>query len=501
MSQSKADRSPPLARMPTGIAGLDVILKGGFLRAGIYIIQGPPGAGKTILGNQVCYDHVATGGRALYVTLLAENHDRMLMHMGEMQFFHPEEITRSLEYISAFRILEEEGLKGLLTLIRREIQTRKISVLVLDGLVAAEHSAPSELEFKKFIHGLQTQAAVTDCTMFLLTSARQDSISPEHTMVDGLIELSDEQYGWRSVRDLHVRKFRGSSYLRGRHAFRITGNGIEVFPRIESLLSEPSYDPGGQTRRTTTGSPSLDAMAGGGLTVGSTTLLVGPTGSGKTALGLQFLSASSEAEPGLHFGFFESNARLLTKSDSLGLSLRKLVKDGHVELMWQPPTGDLIDALAQQLLEDVVRRKVKRVVIDGLAGFQRLTTSQDRIAPFFTALVNELRGLGVTTFASLEVADLIGPIVRAPVSELSTITENLMLMRYVELHSRLYRLISILKIRDSDFDPILREFVLGKNGLVVGDSFNNVEALLSGFGRGIEAPASGDGAEQTDTSS
>jgi len=420
--------------------------------------------------------------------------------MGEMQFFHREEITRSLEYISAFRILEWEELKGMLTLIRREIQGRKISVLVLDGLVAAEHSAPSELEFKKFIHGLQTQAVVTDCTMFLLTSAGEASISPEHTMVDGLIELSDEQYGWRSVRDLHVRKFRGSSYLRGRHAFRITRNGIEVFPRTESLLSEPSRDPGGQTRQITTGSASLDKMAGGGLTAGSTTLVVGPTGSGKTSLGLQFLSAASEAEPGLHFGFFEANARVLTKSDSLGLGIRKLVKDGHVELLWQPPTEDLIDALADTLLETVQRRKVKRVVIDGLSAFQRLTTSQDRIAPFFTALVNELRGMGVTTFATLEVPDLIGPISRAPVSELSTITENLILLRYVELHSRLFRLISILKMRDNEFDPMLREFLLGKGGLEVGDSFNNVEALLSGFGRGVEAPASGDGAEQADKS-
>ncbi|MDB5394054.1 MAG: Circadian clock protein KaiC [Rhodospirillales bacterium] len=499
MSQSKADGKTTLARMPTGIAGLDVILKGGFLRGGIYIIQGPPGAGKTILGNQVCYDHVAAGGKALYVTLLAENHDRMLMHMGEMRFFHREEIARSLEYISAFRILEEEGLKGLLTLIRREIQGRKISVLVLDGLVAAEHSAPSELEFKKFIHGLQTQAVVTDCTMFLLTSAREDSISPEHTMVDGLIELSDEQYGWRSVRDLHVRKFRGSSCLRGRHAFRITGNGIEVFPRTESRLSEPSRDLGSETRLVSTGVPSLDKMVGGGLTAGSTTLLVGPTGSGKTALGLQFLSGSSAEEPGLHFGFFESPAGLLTKSDSLGLKIRTLVEDSHVELFWNPPTEDLIDALAEQLLDAVKRRKVKRVVIDGLAGFQRLTVSQDRIAPFFTALVNELRGLGVTTFATFEVPDLIGPIVRAPVSELSTITENLMLLRYVELHSKLYRLISILKVRDSDFDPRLREFMLSDHGLEIGDCFNNVEALLTGFGRGVDRSAAGDNNVRTDT--
>ncbi len=486
MTRAKSDDAAPLARMPSGIAGLDIILKGGFLTGGIYIIQGPPGAGKTILGNQVCYDHVAAGGRALYVTLLAENHDRMLMHMRNMRFFEPGAITRSLEYISAFRILEEEGLKGLLTLIRREIQSRKISVLVLDGLVAAEHTAPSELEFKKFIHGLQTQAVVTECTIFLLTSGREDSVSPEHTMVDGMIELSDESYGWRSVRDLNVRKFRGSAYVRGRHAFRITENGIEVYPRTEARLSQPSVEPAEKSRLCTTGSKSLDTMIGGGLSMGSTTLVVGPTGSGKTALGLQFLGASTEREPGLHFGFFESKPRLLSKSDSLGLKVRKLADNGLVELLWQPPTEDLIDALAEQLLETVRQRKVKRLVIDGLAGFQRLTVSPERIAPFFTAMVNELRGLGVTTIATLEVSDLIGPIARAPVSELSTITENLMLLRYVELHSRLYRLISVLKIRDGDFDRTLRELVLSGAGLEVGESFSQVEALLSGFARQVE---------------
>jgi circadian clock protein KaiC len=473
----------PLVRVPSGIAGLDLILNGGFLRGGIYIIQGPPGSGKTIFGNQVCYDHVGAGGRALYVTLLAENHDRMLMHMQNMHFFHPEEITRSLEYVSAFKVLEEEGLKGLLSLLRREIQTRKASVVVLDGLVAAEHSAPSELEFKKFIHGLQTQASVTECTMFLLTSTRDSVVAPEHTMVDGMIEMVEHQYGWRFVRELFVRKFRGSSYIRGRHALRITDNGLEVFPRTEGRLARPTVEDDGKRSRVQTGIDGLDDMLWGGLSSGSASLVFGPTGAGKTVMGLQFLALSSAAEPGLHFGFFEQPANILSKAERLGLSLPERVAAGDVELLWQAPTEDLVDALAEKLLEAVRRRGVRRLVIDGLAGLQRIEVRPERTATFFTALVNELRGLGATTLVTMEVPDLIGPIVRTPVTEISAFTDNLFLLRYVEVRSRLTRLISILKTRDSEFDPTLRELNIGVGGLRIGEGFQRAEAVLTGFPR------------------
>ena len=161
---------PPLEMLPTGIAGLDVILKGGFLAGGIYIIQGHPGAGKTILGNQLCFNHVAAGGKALYVTLLAETHSRMLTHIRHLTFFDEAAIPQGIYYISAFRILEEDGLRGLLDLLRREVHTHKASVLVLDGLVAAQEAAESPREFRKFVHELQTQAGLADCTMFFLTS-------------------------------------------------------------------------------------------------------------------------------------------------------------------------------------------------------------------------------------------------------------------------------------------------------------------------------------------
>src|SRR5256884_8350291 len=147
--------SPPmLERVPSGMPGLDTILCGGFLRGGIFIIQGSPGAGKTILGNQICFHHVAAGGRALYATVLAENHARMLLHIGQLGFFEEKAIPDRLYYISAFRALEQEGLPAVLHLLRREVQVRGASILVLDGLSAIEESAASTRELKKFIHAL-----------------------------------------------------------------------------------------------------------------------------------------------------------------------------------------------------------------------------------------------------------------------------------------------------------------------------------------------------------
>ena len=123
-----------IKKLPTGIAGFDTILEGGVLRGGIYILLGTPGAGKTILGNQLCFNHAAGGGRALYVTLLAETHGRMLGHIGQLGFFNEALIPDGVSYLSAFRILETEGLKGLSDALRRELRARKVDLLVLDGL-------------------------------------------------------------------------------------------------------------------------------------------------------------------------------------------------------------------------------------------------------------------------------------------------------------------------------------------------------------------------------
>ena len=209
----------------------------------------------------------------------------------------------------------------------------------------------------------------------------------------------------------------------------------------------------------------LDAMLGGGLPAASTTMVMGPSGVGKTTLGLQFLSRCGEGEPGLLFGFYETPARLRVKADRVCRPLGVLLGGGAVEVLWQPPTDGLLDAYGERLLENVRRRGVRRLVIDGLGAFQSAAVEPVRLNQYLTALMNELRALGVTTLYTLAVPDMTGPYIREPARDLTVPSDNLVLMRYVETGARLHRMISVLKVRNGDFDPSLYEYATTGQGL------------------------------------
>lgn len=472
-----------IARVPSLVPGLDAVLCGGFLQGGLYIVLGPPGAGKTILSNQIIYGRAAAeGDRALFLTVLGENHGRMMAHLRPMRFFRPALIPERVSYISAYQALEEDGLKGLATLIRREIHARGATLLVLDGMSAVDAMTGGAFEMKRFTHELQTLASVTHCTMLLLTASGATT-APERTMADGLIELSQRLYGMRNERRLQVHKFRGSGFLEGEHAFHITRGGITVFPRIEAVLATPTKRDSPSGTRVASGIASFDTMLGGGLPAATMTGVVGPSGAGKTTLGLHFLAGSTAAEPGLLFGCYEPPERLHLKASTMGLDLAPAEQRGEIEILWRAVGEHLLDGLAHQLLDAVRRRNVKRLVIDGISGFQQAAVEPERIVRFWSALSNELRSLGVTTLHTLEMPELVGPDIRMPVNGMSSLAEVLVLMRYVEIQSRLYRLISLFKVREGAFDPRIREFRIADTGIVVGEPFEGADAVLSGMAR------------------
>ena len=476
-------KSPaPHPRLTTGIPELDVVLDGGLMQGGSYVIAGAPGSGKTILGNQLCFHHVKGGKQALYVTVLSESHGRMLSHLQRMRFFDPEVISHSLHYVSAYPVLRKDNLKGLLVMVSKLIRGHKASLVVIDGLARVGSFATSHTDFKEVIHELNVLLEFTGCTAVLLTdSAAEDIGYPARTMVDGLFELRDHLEGVRSVRELVVTKFRGGPFLRGVHFFDIDDDGIRLYPRLEARLALPTRPPVVSKERLSTGLAGLDRMTGGGFAEGTTTLILGASGTGKTMLGLHFLAGGfARKEPSLYFGFFESPARLLGKGDELGLKLSPHEGKGF-EVIWQPAGELIMDALAERLLERVQKSGVKRLVIDGLAGFEELLSRPDRLTHFFKALTNELRGLGVTTVITGETREYIEPQVRLPLRGLpGVVAENIILLRQVEVDSELRRAVAVIKTREGAHDQKVRELTIGSGGLEIGAPFGSRPPRVSG---------------------
>ena len=461
---------PPrlIERIPSGVPGLDTVLRGGFLQGGIYLITGDPGTGKTILVNQIAFHHAAGGGRVVYVTLLAELHTRMLAHLQTLTFFDPAQIGDALYYISGYQALQDGGLDGLLQLMEHAIRDRRASLVILDGLAAAQAVAESILHFERFIQQLHAYLDFTGCVGLLVTARDGERPHPEDMMVDGVLELRDLYVGLRASRELDVHKFRGTDYLRGRHMFRITDDGIVVHPRTESLLASPLAVAAENRVRLGFGVPHLDAMLEGGLWSGSTTMVLGPPGSGKTLLGLHFLAAGARAgEPVLHFGFHETPARLIDRAPQVGLDTGSFAAGGLLEIVWQSPLEEILDALAERLLHAVRRRQVWRLVLDGLNGFQSAALYPERFSRFCTALMHELRRLDVTTLLAVETRSLHRQELEVPLTDISAVVENIIFLRYQEDAVRRSRVISILKVRESGYDPTLRTFTITNKGIVI----------------------------------
>jgi circadian clock protein KaiC len=455
---------PP--RVPTGIAGLDEILRGGIFQSGIYIVRGVPGVGKTILGNQMAFNHVRAGGRAVYATLLSESHGRLLAFLQKMAFFDGRAVGTSLHYLNGYSAIETEGLPGFLKLVRGIVRERSASLLIIDGMMTAASLVESELEYKKFVQELQSWIEVIGCTVVILTSAREAELRPEYTMVDGILELEYPEFGSRRVRELTVTKLRGTAFCEGRHTYDITDRGIEVFPRVECRFGQRAQTelPDG---RVGFGDATLDAMMSGGVARGSATLLIGSSGSGKTILGQQFLGAGLAAgERCFHLGFYEDCAVTLASGDRLGFSFSEHAERGRLECRWLPMAEGIIDRIGDYLISGVERSRAQRVVVDGLQALANVSRPE-RLAGAWGSLAQELRARGVTMVIGAETRQLFVKELEVPIPGMSAAVDNIIYLGQVEREGRIVRLLSVLKTRDRAHATNLVEYDVTKQGVRV----------------------------------
>jgi circadian clock protein KaiC len=375
-------------------------------------------------------------------------------------------------YFSGFKVLEAEGLDGLAKLVGSTMADRTPSVVVVDGFVTARESAQAPNDLKQFIRQMQAFSASVGCTTILLSSADPAAPTrPEHTIVDGIIELSDNLNGLRSLRHLLVRKMRGTRQIQGCHTVQITDDGLTVHPRFEVGSSRMQRDAVASSRRCGFGVAELDEMMMGGAPTGSITMLLGASGVGKTMLLLQFLAAGAAAgETGLFFGMYEKPEALLAKSKRIQLRLQDGVDAGKIHLDWERPIEGVLDVLADRMFCRIRETGATRLCIDGMHSLFRTVDFPERMRAVTAALGEELTGLGVTTLYTLETPELVGAdgaAIRVPMDDVSAMSHNVVVIRLRERSGRYDRMLSIMKMRDSDYDRSIRELTITGHGIVV----------------------------------
>lgn len=467
---------PTLQRLSTAIPGLDDVLGGGLFRGDVYLVAGEPGTGKTTLGNQIAFAHAAAGGRVLFATLLTESHDRMLAHLDGFSFVDQALVGDRIQYVSLLSALEEGSLDGMLRTLVETMRHYTPTLLIIDGTGVAQTFVGSHFDFAHFIHGLQARTALLSCTTVLLSGANDAEGSATH--VDGLVRLFNMPVRARDARFLRVTKLRGSQYLNGQHTFTIGDDGVVVSPRLEAVSTDgmPEWTASGE--RAAFGIARLDAMTLGGVSVGTSTLILGTPGAGKTVLGLQFVAeGANHGEPALYASFQEPATALASTAGGVGLGLQSHLDSGVVQVMWSPPQEMEPDEWAWRLLARIDEQGTRRLVIDAFSDLFRLFAVPERRTPFTQALANGLRDRGVTSLLLLELDAFSGQDLVPPVPNVSAMMDSAILLRTVELRSSLHRLVSILKQRETAFDPAIREFEIGPHGIMVGDRFHATDLL------------------------
>ncbi len=395
-----------MKRLATLVDGLDEILNGGLFEGGVYIFEGPPGVGKTTLANQIAYTLARRETRTLYVTMLAESYARMLQHMEQQIFFDHQEVNAKVFYVSGYRELEQGGLRAVVELLRGELLRHRASLLVIDGLVVESLASKANDSVRQFVHELQSLVSAMSCTCLVLTSGNGNALSAEQTMVDGIFSFEDHGFHWRAERRIQVRKFRGSQIIRGQHTFCISTQGLQIFPRLESLpLVDGSAKLGSDA--IPTGIPALDAvLRSGGFFSGSASVITGQSGAGKTTLALAFAAASSLASPGLLLSCTELGGDLRRMGSAVGIGVHEAVNCGALTIKNFGHEDESMDEMGHKLLRMVDELKVRRLVLDGLAGLADTLAFPERGYRFLGRLLSELRRRGVTSLFTVDPAAL-----------------------------------------------------------------------------------------------
>jgi circadian clock protein KaiC len=476
-----------LKRLSTGVPGLDEVLGGGLPEYSFNLLAGSPGCGKTTLVHQFTFANASPERPAIYFTVVGEPPLKMLRYQQQMDFFDGEKAGTAIRFVDLSPEVLTGDLARVLDKIVDLVEASGPAIVVVDSfrtVLRAKRGSDSELELQGFLQRLAVHLTTWQVTSFLIGEYGEEELhdNPVFTVADGIVWLTQAREGNAVVRKLEVMKMRGAATLPGLHTFRINSGGIQIFPR--KAPSEGRTKDIGRTR-CKTGVDGLDAMMGGGILQGDITLAAGPSGIGKSMLATHFISEGLKEGERCVLAVFEEHPQdYLWRATQMGFDLEGPYEKGTLKLLSLRPLDLSADELLYQVQQAVSEVGASRLVIDSLNGVELALspTFREDFRESLYRVVGHLSRGGVSLMLTVEIVESFEDIRFSP-HAISFLAQNVLLLRYVEIESRLRRMLAVVKMRRSRHSTVMREFEIGARGLVMLDPLSEYQGILSGVAR------------------